>query len=189
MGEPLLDVTFTATPDDFIAYAEHLATEGEFYRSQMRSTRGVVVAIVLVASLLLASIVTPDWDPFAMLTYFLVGCGVALILWFTWPRIWRRQLRTVTRRQAAMENPLVISGVKRYIFDESGVRFSGQYSGGYVMWPAVMRITGDENALYLHVSQASAHIVPRRAFASDQDFAAARELAVCLKGQTPPDLP
>lgn len=184
MSEPLLDVTFEATPADFVAFAEHVANEGEFYRAQMRSTRGLVLAILLVASLLAALVLTPDGNPFTMLAILSVGCAVAVSMWFAWPGIWRRQLRRATHRQAGMENPLLISGTKRYILDHTSVRYSGAYSGGYVTWPAVMRVTTGEQALYLHVSQASAHILPKRAFASEEDYTAAVQLATRLHADT-----
>lgn len=180
MSEPLLDVTFEATADDFLAYAAHVAEQGEFYLSQMRSTRLRVVVIVAVISPLLAVVSTPDWSPIPMLVFALVGWIVAAILWFAWPSIWRRQLKAITQRQVAMENPLVLFGQKRYVFDADAVRFSGPHSGGYVTWPAIMSVTSDERGLYLHVSQGSAHIIPSRAFRSPSEFAAAVDLATQL---------
>ena len=162
------ELAFEMTDEDFIGFIEHVSLTGEFYLMQMKRTRRLIVAVCIVFGLLWA-LMTRDAAAIAIMSFALTVAAV--ISWFTWPARWRATIRGQAVRQAGMENRRTLVGPKRYTIDAEGLRFSGLYSGGYAQWPAIMRVSSDDKAIYLHVAQASAHILPRRAFGSAEEFA------------------
>lgn len=166
-GGEVYDLSYEALAEDFTGYVDHVALTGEFYLAQMQRTRRLVAMALAAAAIAFALL---SWDLWLVLLMTVIFAAAGLIFWVTWPRRWRAEIRKNGQRQIEMENPLVVYGPKRYIIGPDAVRFSGLHTGGYVAWPAVMRVSHDERAIYLHVSQASAHILPRRAFATSEEF-------------------
>jgi len=168
-SEPHFELAFELTKDDLVQLAAHLADTGQFYVEQMHRARRLLAAVIVVAALLFAVL---ERDPAATIIMTLALGVVGLIMWVTWPKRWRTVIRKQSERQAAIENAAAVLGPKRYKVDADGITYSGVYSGGYALWPAIMRLTANDAAAYLHVSQASAHILPARAFRTDAEFAA-----------------
>lgn len=162
------ELDFELTNSDLVRLAEHMAQTGQFYREQMLRARRLLAAVFVVAALLFAVL---ERDPAATVIMTAALAVVGWLMWVTWPKRWRSVIRKQSERQVAIENSAAVLGPKRYKVDADGISYSGVYSGGYALWPAIMLVTADDAAVYLHVSQASAHIVPLRAFGSAAEFA------------------
>lgn len=159
-AERVYELEFVLTVEDLAQFGEHLATVGEFHLAQMQRVRRMILAAIAVAAALLALL---ERDVASTIIFSIPLVIVATVLWFAWPS----RYRTLARKQAlelARSETGTQLGARRYRVDGQGVSFSTPQSGGYVLWPAVTRITSDDSAVYLHVAQTSAHIIPRRAF-------------------------
>jgi len=169
-ASPQVELSFDLTRDDLIAYFDHAISTNAFYQAQMRRTRVLVLAVWVILALMVVII---SRDPFIIATMFIILGGFALFSWVTWPKRWHAQVRKQSERQLAMEDPAVVYGPRRYEIDAESVRFFGPHSGGYVTWRALSRVSADERAIYLHLTQGQAHILPRSAFSGDAEFSSA----------------
>lgn len=162
-----VEIAYEAVPEDFIGYVEHVALTGPFFLMQMKRARVFVTVIWPLVALLVILLARERLLTILLLIVVVIGMPIT---WFTWPRRWRSQVRAQALRQVSLENPLVISGPRRFVIEAEGVRYSTLYSGGYSKWAMISRISSDDKAAYLHLSQGQAYVIPRRAFAGAEEF-------------------
>jgi hypothetical protein len=65
---------------------------------------------------------------------------------------------------------------KTAVIDAAGITLIGQISQATWRWAAITRLTGDRDLLLLWIGQASAVVIPRRAFASNNAYDSAKAL-------------
>jgi hypothetical protein len=157
-----LSVVYEFTREDYIEYNLFINDR----RKPYRRTHLVLLGGLLLYALLL--LVTGSFqDNHILIAVFAAVAGV--IAFF--PVILRRSIRGNARR-------LVADGVNRYLFgrkrltvDADGLTETGEYSELRLRWEIVENVMRSDAHIYLFLSSIQAIIVPRRAFATDTDFA------------------
>ena len=93
-----------------------------------------------------------------------------LVFLVTYPFIYRWQLKSMATRMYAEGKNLILFGHVRLSISPEFLNHATPYSQSLIRWIAVEKVTASMDAGYLYVTAATAHVVPRRAFASDSDF-------------------
>lgn len=161
-----MELQFDLTLADYLAWADQWA-QGPLMARQMRTGRIALCALGVVLGLLLALVFT---HPVLRIAGLLFGVAVAVYWWVIYPSTWRRTIRRQSERTIATSTTALL-GPKRYAIAEDGLRFSSNHGGGYLLWSGIDHLEIGPEAIYVYIAANSAHILPRRAFPSEQAFA------------------
>ncbi|MBV8879876.1 MAG: YcxB family protein [Planctomycetaceae bacterium] len=91
---------------------------------------------------------------------------------FFMPSSVRRRVRKTTEEMLSEGRNKGMVGLKQITLVPAEIRVVGGLGSASFAWPVVERIVRDANALYVYVSAVAALIVPRRAFATPEEFEA-----------------
>jgi hypothetical protein len=97
--------------------------------------------------------------------------GALSLLCAVWPAIYRWRVRRLVSNISREGSPLNLVGPRRMTLTREYVVVSSPVSQTTLRWIGVSQVVRRPDALYLTVSSFSALLVPRRAFASDAQFA------------------
>lgn len=161
-----MELQFDLTLADHLAWADQWA-QSPLMARQMRRGRAVLTALGVVIGLLL-TLMAGHW--LLRLVGIALGGGLALYWWFAYPNTWRRTIQRQSERTIATSTSALL-GPKRYEIGEDGLRFSSNHGGGYLLWSGIDHLEIGPEAIYIYIAANSAHILPRRAFPSEEAFA------------------
>jgi len=138
------------------------------YRSDRRYRRQMISLVVYLPALLLLFMwlsLHRFWLSLAVAALF-SGILLPLIYW----KVKRDVMRTAAKRPGVL-------GEHTIEIDAEGVRERTAVNDTFTSWKGVHNIVDDKKHIYLFVAENMAHVVPKRAFASDLDAQAFVELA------------
>jgi hypothetical protein len=164
--EDSVEVNYVLMMEDFKAYLCHMYLHAPQFR-MVRWLRWVLlipVILVLVLALLAALVLDTKEQDFSLT---LVGaCIGTTALVFFWPQFirWRlsKSLSRNDQRKLLSPRKLVINPIS---FD-----FTSDDATSSIRWSAIDRIEASERHAFVFVSSNVAHIIPRRAFASESAY-------------------
>ncbi|MCE9527219.1 MAG: YcxB family protein [Planctomycetales bacterium] len=94
--------------------------------------------------------------------------GISFIV--AYPYIYRRQLQSIATRMYSEGKNLILFGQTRMSISPDFLNYATPYSQSLIRWIALEKVATSVDAAYFYITSANAHVVPRRAFASDTDF-------------------
>jgi uncharacterized membrane protein len=165
-----ISVDFAIELEDVIAFSVYHSMRSPRGHKQFLNRWlliGVSAAIVLVGMVYIMYVqgMLLDLFPAVILT---AAVAVAYIGFYPW--IYARRLRNASEAVIRSGRNLAVFGPRRITLTPQFVMHSSPYTQSATRWIAMERVDPQPEALYLYVSSNSAHIVPRRPFASDDDF-------------------
>lgn len=95
--------------------------------------------------------------------------AVALMFWLAYPAYYRWKVSRLARSIYSVGVSNLV-GRRRLSLSADYVAFSSPLSQTIMRWAGIERIVVQREVIYLLISQISAIIVPRRAFANDEQF-------------------
>jgi hypothetical protein len=181
----MMEVEFVQTVEDHIAYNEYqLAYQPWLVRNQFRLVAGFLVFVWVTTFLLeappnLGPIRLPDrveWHHIAICVFLLVLIAVPVFI-YGWGMRYavRARVKRLTRNP---ENRKML-GWRRYVIGPEGVGIQLEGFSDRIMWGVVKDIAETEDHAFIKVSNVEVYFVPRRAFASDDEF---REFVETARG-------
>ena len=163
-----MEVRYSLTVDDYVAFQEHFATTSSAIRKQQEQLRAFGALFCLVIALLVIGVVLSDWVGAAV-----VAVVAAAAVWFLSPALNRRVVQRSVR--AAVVNggagPL---GQARLTLGDAGVTEEVAGTTTTVTWEGVDRVDESSDHYYAFTAPAAAIIVPKRAPESAELIAALR---------------
>jgi hypothetical protein len=158
-----ISVDYELGPDDVIAWNMVLQRVSQTARRTHRLIR-LLTMLAVVLSLLISVIDWPKNWHFSLLAIPMV------ILAAAWPWIYRWRIGNALRNMLREGKNYSILGPRRLTITPQFVIVATPVSQGATRWIGVERVIAEPDSIYIMVSSHAAHIVPRRAFASDEQF-------------------
>lgn len=166
----ILTVRFESTPDDVRELQRHHVWRGRGRRAFVIPVGGV--ALGSVAFLALAGMFTLMREPvvagvltaFAVIELLVLGMLVG-VLGFLTPLLAAQRILSDPQQRQAVIGPRAVS------MSEGGLSWRHPIGEGSMSWSGVNRVERDSAAVYIYFTTNNATWVPRRAFASDEEFA------------------
>jgi len=160
-----LTIDYELTLDDLVGWSETMHRTNKTAREGKRAA-WVLFGLATAMILLVSMISEPINYPLAA-----IGIVFGLLTVGGWPLLYRWRIRRQIHRFYADRQNYNVVGPRRVIITPEFVTYSSPVSQTVMRWVGLERIITDPHALYILVAVTSAVIVPRRAFASDADFA------------------
>jgi hypothetical protein len=165
-----ISVDFAIELEDVIAFSVYHSMHSAWGRKQFLNPWifiGVAAALVLGGAVYLMYLqgMLLDMIPAVVVAVAAVAACVGLHPW-----TYARRLRNSSAAIIRSGRNLAVFGPRRITLTPEFVMHSSPYTQSATRWIAIERVDPQPQALYLYVSSNSAHIVPRRAFASEDDF-------------------
>ena len=165
----MTSLTYTVTPDDYIAYNVHLAAKPHFVRRfRIRSLLSgaiflVSIAVVLTLILGMPDKGFPDWMPLFMGLVLLVE-GV---MWAAARPLQRAQVRVAVRAQLGPAPSGTFLGPHRMEAASDALHSNGPMVRSIIAWPAVRTLEETPDHLFIVLGGAQSLIVPKRDLAPE----------------------
>ncbi len=165
-----INVDFSIELEDIVAFNIYHYTRSalgrrQFYRRWLLIGISVVLALAGVCYLFSVRGLLPSLSPALIIS---VVAAVAYVGAYPWIYAWR--LRRSSEAVIQGGRNLAVFGPRRMTLTSQFVMHSSPFTQSAVRWIAVEKVDPQAVALYIYVSSNAAHIIPRRAFASDDDF-------------------
>jgi hypothetical protein len=167
---PGTSVRFDFTQDDFIAFNLYHHAHSPATRSIKARMIFFILAIGAVS--LAIKLLRPQSHD--VLWGFALGSVIGALI-FPWS--FRRSLRRNVGKMLSEGKNKNLLGPREIVLSPAELRSTGSMGAATTAWPAVERIVKGDDVLYLYTTSMSAVVVPRRAFASDAEFALFEETA------------
>jgi hypothetical protein len=157
-----MEVEYDLTADDIIAFNRYAAKGSVSARTYLcvvglTSAAGLFVVVVVVARRVIDGVWMID----------LPGYGVGIVaLWVLFFMLLR--WRSLERKHAlrAAEN----GKLQKFTLRPEGIEHLSPLGAGITTWAAVKKIKATEDYLFIHISDISAFVVPKRAFQDEVAF-------------------
>ena len=172
-------VEYEIVIDDLVAWNAWVNRHAASLRTNF--IRGwLLIGIMLLISVALFSSMFPSE------TAGLLAMGaVALMVWLAYPAYYRWKVSRLARAMYS-EGVSNLIGRRRLSLSADYVIFSSPLSQSVIRWAGIEQVVVQQEATYLLLSKISAIVVPRRAFATDEQFNAFARLAEELHRDTSP---
>jgi hypothetical protein len=190
VGGEGLSLDYEVVPQDLIQFMlfhhkNSPTTRSQLFRAMVYMSIAFFIAVLLMAWW--AERQPAMWWGVAALAIFGM-IRVALM-----PANHRRKLRSAIERMSREGRNLTLFGPRRVSMSPAFLSYASPYTQSLMRWVAVERVVSSPEAIYIYVSAASAHILPRRSFASDEDFRTFARMAAdynsrALASELPPPL-
>ena len=165
---PAMEVRYSLTVDDYVAFQEHFAATSPVIRRQQQQLRAFGVLFCLVTALLFIGVVRSDWTGAAV-----VAVLAAAAVWFLASAL-NRWVVQRSVRAAVVDGGAGPLGQARLTLGDAGVTEEAAGTTTTVTWEAVDRLEESTDHYYVFTAPAAAIIVPRRAPGSAELIAALR---------------
>lgn len=167
-GTPTFEFAFELVEEDYFAWVRHWAGHSRITDTQSRNGRlaAVAVAAIVVFSGVfgLARVI----DQMILLGFAILGAIVGgAFTWWAWPSRWETAMERNAEAVTTASRPGTITGPRKVIVSDEGMRWSGPVSGSYMMWPGVLRVDTAHSGVYVFLSANQALIIPARAFENE----------------------
>jgi membrane protein implicated in regulation of membrane protease activity len=164
-----MKANFELTKEDLLTYnLSHQARS-----PALRRQRAWTVGVCLGAAVILGGVMClPSAGDFGRVANFWPVAYFFLAIGILKPLLWRRQVRRIVDRMLNEGRNRSLLGKREVLITPADISTAGELRSTIVRWKAVERIVEEREVLYVYISSVDAVIIPRRAFASDDEFAA-----------------
>jgi len=163
-----MEVRYKPSEDDLVALTWLEAKRSPTLRRQYFGTYfGVPTAV---AGLWLAVVLLTSEDSAGH-----IGTGIAVVafavFWFFWwPAKYSKTIRKYVQTTLKEGRSRVQLAERHIVCDTLGIKTHTDFGDDTLKWQAIQRMEETNDRLFLFLAQFSAVVVPRRAFASAQEF-------------------
>ena len=176
-----MEVEYSLGLEDLLAFNQYRNAHSPTIRRQQFTPR-VAVLIALAGVWVLSSAIV---DPSAWIILGLFLGLVGAISYFSYPaRLRRRSRRLVEHIYMEGQNRGLFTRRRMTITPET-ITDATEISVTTMKWVAVEKIAVDQRHVYFYVSAASAFILPKAAFATEEEFQEFVETAQGYRGDSP----
>jgi hypothetical protein len=169
-SESVVRVDYHLTLEDLVEYNFYYQCHSASMRRRWRLLRGVGLAGIALAALLMFYGYLTQQDVGVALIGFPAAAFGIVILYASLPSRRKAALRGVLKgmlREGRNEN---LFSLHRVWISPTGIRRISRFADTTYQWPAIEKIGVGPGGAYIYDSTASAIVVPRSAFASDGEF-------------------
>lgn len=156
-----MQVTYEQTLEDIAAFNLH------HFRTSKRSQRRLLLSqALLIFSTSVAAMIWPGWSFIERVVFFVV---FSLLSIFGYPMYYRWAIKRNAKKIYAAAQSQGILGEHTLTLGAEGFATSCSANDSRVSWSGVERIDSDEQYIYIYTSPLQAHVIPKRAFSSDEE--------------------
>lgn len=156
-----LEIRFQLTLDDLVNYNWHCIRNAKSMRWQYYLMWLGLPGVLLLAAIPLA------WFS---LIFSVVFAIFGIVILATWPRRYRAAVSGNARRMYSAGENRGLKEVQTLILSPEAIHTKNPLEEITRKWAVVERMEGTDDYFYIFISSISAYIIPRRVFASDDDY-------------------
>ena len=172
-----MQIDYELTVEDAAAFSVYNFRTSPRIKGRLRRTQGVGI---------LATLILAVWWPGSNNVVRLIFTILSLILWtIGCPLYYRWAIRRNTSKAYSTTRSKGVLGKHTLVIEPSGLQEKGSVSESKVAWSGVEKIEDDTQYIYIFTSPLQAHVIPKRAFRSDEESQAFLGTAKAFLSQSP----
>jgi hypothetical protein len=164
-----MQVQYQLTIDDLVAFNLHHTRTSQASRRRIRRSQVYGVITVLIVVLL-----WPRWGLGLRAAFFV---GYSLFLLFGFPAYYRWSVRRNAKKLYSGGGDKGALGNHIVSIDEGGVTEVSDVGDSRTTWGGIEKVEEDEAYIFVYTGSVQAHVIPKRAFLSDDEAAEFLETA------------
>ncbi len=158
-----MELRFKLTEADYINFNIYHSNHSKTGKRLMNTGRvgGPVVFILAVLLLrVVSNIPVWYWSIWFCIT------GGAWIIWY--PRLHTRNIKGNIKKMLSEDNNQTLLAEKTVVIDDEGIHSKSDYKESKTTWKSIVKASSTDEYVFLYESAISAHIIPVRAFISEE---------------------
>jgi hypothetical protein len=172
-----MQVDYELTVEDAAAFSVYNFRTSSRFKRRLRFSQ----AIGILATLILA-VVWPSWSSVERLIFTVL---LLLLFVFGYPMYYRWAIRRNALKTYSATKSKGVLGKHTLMIESSGVTEKSSASESKSTWSGVERIADDSHYIYIFTSPLQAHVIPKRAFRSNEESQTFLETAKTFFLQSP----